>query len=359
MHFRLHTTIHIQSIFIYKMEGYINLHRKIQYSWLWSKPEYFQWFIAMIFKANYKNIKTVFEGKLTEIERGSFITSQRKLSAELPQCSEQKLRTFLKILEKDKVIKITKPSKKATQITILNYDSYQYDQHNENEIKTSQQHNDNTKATQPSDKNQHNDNTVKLQKSTQKESLKTSDKMASSEDCSFETNTSATHEFSETDTPVTQSKIGTEKKISENQRQVKNRKKEKRNNKRVSNSENEKFSECPPSQILNFFNLIKKYFPEKIISDLKPKDEKAWMETLEKLNRIDGYDFDEIEKIIRTARKDKFWSKNFLSLTKLRKPDKDGVKYHIRFSELSEKVSGKITAETDDYSKVKDRMSWN
>lgn len=208
------------------MEGYINLHRKIQYSWLWSKPEYFQWFTAMLFKANYKNIKTVFEGNIIEIERGSFISSLRKLSAELPQCSEQKLRTFLRILEKDKVIKITKPSKKATQITILNYDSYQHKQHKDNTIKTHEQHSSNTIATQSNDKIKHKANKVKLQKSTQKKSLQTDNKSASSEDYSFENNTSATQQLFETDTIATQPNIEVKKTFPENQRQENKRNKE-------------------------------------------------------------------------------------------------------------------------------------
>lgn len=126
----------------------------------------------------------------------------------------------------------------------------------------------------------------------------------------------------------------------------------------MSNSENEKFSERPV-QILKFFNSIKEYFPEKIIADLNPKNEKAWIDTLEKLNRIDGYSFEEIEKMVRITRNHNFWTKNFLSLTKLRKSDKDGVKYHIRFSQLTEKKSGKINAESKGFSKEKNRMSWN
>jgi predicted transcriptional regulator len=340
------------------MEGFINLHRKIQYSWLWSKPEYFQWFTAMLFKANYKNIKAVFEGNLKEIERGSFITSIRKLSAELPQCSEQKLRTFLRILEKDKIIKITNPSKKATQITIINYDSYQYDQQGDNTKKTHEQHADNTQATQPDDKNQHNENTVKQQKSTQKKSFETSDKQVSSEDCSFKIDTSVTHEFSESDTRATQTKIDAENYFSENQRQVNKRKKEKRNKKNVSNSEKENFPESPPPQILNLFDSIKNYFPERIISRLTPEKEKAWTGTLEKLIRIDGYSPAEIETIIRLARSDPFWKENFLSMTKLRRSDKDGVKYIDRFSLLKERAHGRLNDSKRNFKHDKNRMKW-
>lgn len=149
---------------------------------------------------------------------------------------------------------------------------------------------------------------------------------------------------------------------SENQRQhnkeIKEVKNKLKKEKKVANSENEKFSEYPV-QLFDFFNLIKKYFPEKVIANLNSKNEKAWIDTLEKLNRIDGYSFQEIEKIIQQARNHKFWSKNFLSLIKLRKSDKDGVKYHIRFSQLTEKVSGKINNKTKDFSKEENRMSWN
>ncbi len=150
------------------MEGYIYLYRKIQDSWIWSRPDYFQWFTAMIFKANYKAKKVWFGNRIEDVNRGSFITSIRKFSAELPQCSEQKLRTFLQLLEQDNIIKISVTKKKATRITILNYGVYQDRQHSFNTELTQTQHSSNTESTQTNLKNQHKDNTDTEEKSTQK-----------------------------------------------------------------------------------------------------------------------------------------------------------------------------------------------
>jgi len=344
------------------MEGYIYLYRKIQDSWIWSRPDYFQWFMAMIFKANYKAKKVWFGNKIEEVKRGSFITSIRKFSAELPQCSEQKLRTFLQLLVQENIIKISITAKKATHITILKYDTYQYSQHRHNTEKTQAQHSSNTEAIRSNLKNQHNTLTETAKKSTQKTIQVNSTNTTTCKDVKQIENTEAIQEQQKNNTAITQPKSELKIIKYENQQQhnkgIKEVKNKKKKEKKVANSENEKFSEYPV-QLFDFFNLIKKHFPEKVIANLNSKNEKAWIDTLEKLNRIDGYSFAEIEKIIQQARNHKFWSKNFLSLTKLRKSDRDGVKYHIRFSQLTEKVSGKINDKTKDFSKEENRMSWN
>jgi hypothetical protein len=73
------------------------------------------------------------------------------------------------------------------------------------------------------------------------------------------------------------------------------------------------------------------YFPVQ----LQPIGEvvKTWLETIEKLNRIDKIPFDLIALIVMKARNDDFWSKNFLSITKLRKKNGDGIMYIIVFNE--------------------------
>lgn len=68
-----------------------------------------------------------------------------------------------------------------------------------------------------------------------------------------------------------------------------------------------------------------------------------WLDTIEKLNRIDKIPFEIIEQIVEHIRNDEFWSKNFLSMAKLRKTNKDGVKYIVAFYEqLKSKNNGKI-----------------
>ena len=74
-------------------------------------------------------------------------------------------------------------------------------------------------------------------------------------------------------------------------------------------------------------------------SHLQPKSQKqknAWLDTIEKLNRIEKVPLDKIVEVTKNARQDDFWSKNFLSLTKLR-TKKDGIHY---ITILNEKFKG-------------------
>jgi hypothetical protein len=74
------------------------------------------------------------------------------------------------------------------------------------------------------------------------------------------------------------------------------------------------------------------YFPD----NLHPKTQKeidSWKTTIKQLHEIDGHDYDTIRHLIQKTREDDFWSKNFLSVNKLRKNDKNGVKYFDVFFE--------------------------
>lgn len=79
-------------------------------------------------------------------------------------------------------------------------------------------------------------------------------------------------------------------------------------------------------EVLNLFQSIVILFDE----SLRPKTEEqknAWLDTLEKCIRIDNYTPELIQQIVKKARQDDFWRTNFLSVIKLRKTDKQGVKY--------------------------------
>lgn len=70
--------------------------------------------------------------------------------------------------------------------------------------------------------------------------------------------------------------------------------------------------------------------------DLRPQNNKdtiAWHDTIEKLNRLDKLKFNDIVLITQAARNDVFWKKNFLSLVKLRRKDKDKIPYWKVFKE--------------------------
>tara|TARA_R100000149_G_C5860379_1_gene126472 strand:+ start:101 stop:988 length:888 start_codon:yes stop_codon:yes gene_type:complete len=70
--------------------------------------------------------------------------------------------------------------------------------------------------------------------------------------------------------------------------------------------------------------------------DLKyrPKSEtqkNKWLDCLDKLQRLDGYDLREVYNVSKQLRNDQFWQNNFLSILKLRNADKNGIKYIDRF----------------------------
>lgn len=86
-------------------------------------------------------------------------------------------------------------------------------------------------------------------------------------------------------------------------------------------------------KVHNCFSFCLKFFPD----NTHPKTEaqkNKWLETLDKMERIDGVTLKECAKIIEFTRKHDFWSTKFLSLTKLRTKNRDGVMYHIVFSAL-------------------------
>lgn len=95
-----------------------------------------------------------------------------------------------------------------------------------------------------------------------------------------------------------------------------------------------------PEGVYACYDICIKKFPENLV----PKDnktKKSWLDTIDKLKRIDDIPFDLIEKITEGARNSNFWSKNFLSLTKLRKKNDDGVSYIVVFNEYLKSKHGK------------------
>jgi len=71
------------------------------------------------------------------------------------------------------------------------------------------------------------------------------------------------------------------------------------------------------------FEEIIKANPHSRLCALTPKQKEAriaaWAKDIEKLNRLDKQNYDVIEKVIRAALKDNFWSKNILSGEALRR----------------------------------------
>lgn len=108
------------------MEGWISIYRKFQEHWIWKSSEPFDkrsaW-LSLLLKANHKDTKVMIDSKPIEVKKGSFITSEIKLSTEW-KWGRKKVRTFLKSLEDDRML--TKNSTtKYTTITIENWELYQ------------------------------------------------------------------------------------------------------------------------------------------------------------------------------------------------------------------------------------------
>jgi len=87
-------------------------------------------------------------------------------------------------------------------------------------------------------------------------------------------------------------------------------------------------------QVNEICNFAWSLFPE----DVRPekndiKEMNRWRDSMEKLIRIDGKEPTEIKKVVAWARKDEWWQSRFLSPLKLRKKNKDGIKYYDYFNE--------------------------
>lgn len=82
-------------------------------------------------------------------------------------------------------------------------------------------------------------------------------------------------------------------------------------------------------EVENCFTECLKFFPE----HLHPKKPDTWKITIKQLNEIEKLPFETIIDIVKRTRADDFWSKNFLSLTKLRKKNKDDIPYVVVFNE--------------------------
>lgn len=130
------------------MAGWISLHRSIQEHWIWQEKPFDKrsaW-IDLLLSANHKDNKFLLGNNLVDIERGSFITSEVKLSDRWGW-SRTKVRNFLELLEKDNML-LKESDNKKTVLTIVNYNDYQVQEtskeHQENINKTSKEHQENT-----------------------------------------------------------------------------------------------------------------------------------------------------------------------------------------------------------------------
>lgn len=146
------------------MSGWISIHRKIQNHWLWSEKPYSrgQAWIDIIMMANHQDNQFVLGNELIKVNRGSFITSEVKLSDRWGW-SRTKVRSFLELLEKDNML-VKKSDSKKTTLTIVNYNDYQIiettEKHQKNSEKTAKKHQKNTNNNDNKDNKDNNTTTI-------------------------------------------------------------------------------------------------------------------------------------------------------------------------------------------------------
>ena len=80
-----------------------------------------------------------------------------------------------------------------------------------------------------------------------------------------------------------------------------------------------------------------------------PDNFEKWLDTVEKLNTIEKIPFELIEHIVKLTKNDEFWSANFQSITKLRKKNKDGIKYIKYFYNKFKIQNEKSKSNTDNH----------
>lgn len=132
-------------------KGWVKLHRKIQDHWIYQEKRQFSRYEAwldLIMMANHKDNKTLVDGELITIEKGSFITSKRELGRRW-EWSNSKVDKFLELLKSDEMI-VYKSDTKKTVITIGKYEVYhdsEKERRHENETETNQKHIENESET--------------------------------------------------------------------------------------------------------------------------------------------------------------------------------------------------------------------
>lgn len=106
------------------MNGYIVLHRKIQDHWLWKDAERFQWWVDLLFMANFEDKEVMDDSHLFVLKRGQLIASVSFLSIRWGKTAPTIIK-FLKLLQKNGMILRETLYRQTPIVTICNYDTYQ------------------------------------------------------------------------------------------------------------------------------------------------------------------------------------------------------------------------------------------
>lgn len=99
------------------------MHRRIQEHWFFEDPAVFRVWMAMLFRANWKDSETNIGGQIIHLRRGQLVFGLNAWSAKYG-VSVRCLRTTIKNLQDSKMIDKQNMAK-CSIISITNYDSYQ------------------------------------------------------------------------------------------------------------------------------------------------------------------------------------------------------------------------------------------
>ena len=144
------------------IDGWISLHRKILENPILNRSRVysnFEAWIWLLLKANHKDNKFMLGTELVKVKKGSMITSQKKLCRQF-KWGNSKLRSFLKVLQKDKML-LLETNTQSTHITICNYESYQ-DKQTANKLQTNRKQTANKLRTNTNNKENNVNNVNKL-----------------------------------------------------------------------------------------------------------------------------------------------------------------------------------------------------
>jgi len=87
----------------------------------------------------------------------------------------------------------------------------------------------------------------------------------------------------------------------------------------------------------NVYNL----FDFKVVRNLTETQKNTWLETINKLKRIDGFEYGEIQETIIWGRTDEFWKANFNSISGLRKKNNEVSKFFNINKKMNYEQTGK------------------
>jgi hypothetical protein len=125
--------------------GWIKIDRAITKHWLWKDPIKLKWWLDIIISVNFKDYKELVGGQVIECKRGESLLSLQSW-ADRWVVDKSKVRRFFILLQKEKIIDIDSVQK-TTRITVLNYDSYQSIENDDETIMKQKRNDDETMVT--------------------------------------------------------------------------------------------------------------------------------------------------------------------------------------------------------------------